>query len=107
MIVVSSNFPIGSALAKIAAKDMFKSRKYRLVLEILMWALLAWRSLPDFTFLINRSVISYKNGQYVKLFKRIAMDYLSMGAKFFIRRALLVLIFCRWKDELKITYGNK
>ena len=107
MIVIPSNFPIGSALAKIAAKDMFKSHKYRLVLEVLMWALLAWRSVPDFTFLINRSIVSYKNGQYLKLMKRLCMDYLSMGAKFFIRRALLVLIFCRWKDELKITYGSK
>jgi len=84
--------PIISTVKKVVEKDVFTSKKYKLALNILMWGLTCWGSIPDCAILVSR-VIKAWNKRHIKLLLyRFFTDFFLMAFKFFVRRAGVVAV---------------
>jgi hypothetical protein len=92
--------PLMPTIERLLAKDISRSKKYLLVLNVLVYVLTSWRAILDFQFLLQRVLYNYKNKLYGRLVGKFILDYLCMASKFFIRRFMYMAVSMQWKEEL-------
>src|SRR6478609_1133958 len=88
----SITVPVIQTIKSVVGKDLFTSKKFKLAINLLMWALVSWGSIPDCSRLVYKMMILWKNGNYRQLVIRSILNFTLMAVKFFIRRLLVVFV---------------
>jgi hypothetical protein len=83
---------VATAIKDIVVKDLYSSKKYKLSLNLIMWSLACWGSIPDCAILVSTVIRNYQNKNIGKLVARFIADFFIMAVKFFIRRFGVVAV---------------
>lgn len=94
---------ISSIKTIVTSKNLWKSKKYLAALDLLMWSLVCWRSIPDAAFTLKRFILHWRRKQWVRMMSIFCLDFGTMGVFFFVRRYLLLLIMAQWKHQFHCT----
>lgn len=102
--------PLVKTISHVVAKDVFLSKKYRLALNLLMWATVCWRSIPDCNDFLYNCIRRHHDKKQYDAVKRTAyffVDYMWMGAAFFARLLAMIIIMKRGRIPPRPPRVNK
>src|SRR6478609_4133221 len=93
----SLTIPVIETITHVVQKDVFRSKKYRLALNLLMWSVVCWRSIPDVADVLSKCMKRHKEGNRIFVARLLLFlwDFTYMGGIFFLRRWCLIVLMWR------------
>jgi hypothetical protein len=104
----SLTIPVVRTVSYVVHKDVFFSKKYRLAFNLLMWATVCWRSIPDVADVLFRCMQRHKEKRHSFLVRCLLFlwDFGWMGTFFFLRRWTMILIMWRTRRVIRPSTGK-